>query len=596
MTRSTRGEFSVLATSVAFVFAATCGASTGHVKADDTAKPIDSRLGAVETSAGVAGDKVKDYPVTPVDFTQVKLHPGFWADRLEVNRTKSIPHALRMLREDATDPTNSRIECFLLAAGLSDKETYVGARFGDTDLYKTIEAASYTLRAKPDRELEKCMDILIAIIAAAQEEDGYLYTNRTAHERYPDRVELPRLAGATRWSNFVKGHELYNVGHLYEAAVAYYQATGKRSLLDIALKNFELVDTIFGPDAKIEVPGHPEIEIGLCKLYRQTGEERFLDLAKFFVDMRGRRPPRRNLLGPSKQDGTPLLKENGAVGHCVMATYLYSGAADIAAFTGNRDYIDALDRIWEDVVSGKLYVTGGFGNGQRGETFGAAYELSNTKSYNETCASIGNVFWNYRMFLAKGHAKYIDVLERTLYNGLLSGVSLSGDRFFYANPLEADRRHEFNHGWTTRFPWFGCACCPGSMIRFLPCLPGYVYAHKGNTVFVTLFTASETSIQLDNNPIRIRQETQYPWQETVKITVAPEKPSSFTVAVRIPGWARNEPVPSDLYSYLKTSDVEPTLKLNGKQIYKYRVASMRIDISGQTRQETYHTPWTAGTA
>jgi DUF1680 family protein len=557
----------LLALCVGLVVAASCGASKGHVNADDTAKSTESPSGAVAASAGEAGANVRDYPVTPVDFTQVKLHPGFWADRLEVNRTQSIPHSIRMLREDATDTNNSRIGCFLLAAGLeelSDKENYVGARFGDTDLYKTIEAAAYTLEVEPDRRLEKCMDILIAIIAAAQEEDGYLYTIRTAHERYPDRAELPRLAGATRWSNFVKGHELYNVGHLYEAAVAYYRATGKRSLLDIALKNYELVDKVFGPDAKIEVPGHPEIEIGLCKLYRQTGEERFLDLAKFFVDMRGRRPPRRNLLGPSKQDGTPLLKENGAVGHCVMATYLYSGAADVAALTGNPDYIEALERIWKDVVSGKMHITGGIGNGRRGETFGAAYDLPNKEAYNETCASIGNVFWNHRMFLSKGDAKYLDVLERSLYNGLISGVSLSGDEFFYVNPLAADGQHKFNHGSTTRFSWFGCACCPGRMIRFLPCLPGYVYAHKDNTVFVNLFTASETSIQLNDNPIKISQETQYPWEETVNITVAPEKPSRFAMAVRIPGWARNQPVPSDLYRYLKTSDVKPTLKLNGK--------------------------------
>jgi DUF1680 family protein len=512
---------------------------------------------------------IKEYPVTPVDFTKVKINPGFWQHRLEINRTRTIPHSLRMLREDATNTANSRIACFLLAAGLaelSDKETYVGARFGDTDLYKVMEAISYSLAAKPDPRLEKCMDILIAIVAAAQEDDGYLYTNRTAKDYYPDRVELPGMSGATRWSNFVKGHELYNVGHLYEAATAYYHATGKRSLLDIAIKNFELVDKVFGPDAKIEVPGHPEIAIGLCKLYRITGEKRYLDLAGFFIEMRGRKPPRRNLLGSSKQDGTPLLKENSAVGHCVMATYLYSGAADMATLTGNSDYIDAIERIWKDVVSKKMYLTGGFGNGQRGETFGRAYVLDNKKAYNETCAAIGNVFWNHRMFLTKGHAKYIDVLERTLYNGLISGVSLSGDKFFYPNPLEADGKHKFNHGFTGRFAWFGCACCPGSMVRFIPCVPGYLYAHKDDTIFVNLFAASETTIKLNDNPIKLKQQTQYPWKETVKITVAPEKPGSFTMAVRIPGWARNEPIPSDLYTYLKPSSQEPTLKLNGKQI------------------------------
>jgi DUF1680 family protein len=528
-----------------------------------------SAFGAPDEKQSVATASAKGYPITPVDFTRVELNPGFWANRLEVNRTRSIPHAIRMLREDATDPKNSRIACFLLAAGLaelSDKETYVGARFGDTDLYKTIEAASYSLAAKPDSRLEKSMDILIAIIAAAQEDDGYLYTNRTAFENYPDRVELPGMCGPTRWSNFVKGHELYNVGHLYEAATAYYLATGKRSLLDIAIKNADLVDQIFGPDAKIEVPGHPEIAIGLCKLYRVTGEERYLDLANFFVEMRGRRPPRRNLLGSSKQDGTPLLEESHAVGHCVMATYLYSGAADMATLTGDSDYIDAIERIWQDVVSKKIYLTGGFGNGQRGETFGEAYKLPNKEAYNETCAAIGNVFWNHRMFLTKGDAKYIDVLERSLYNGLLSGVSLSGKKFFYPNPLEADGNRGFNHGFTGRFPWFGCACCPGSMVRFIPRVPEYLYAQKDDTIFVNMFAASETTITLGDDPIHIKQETQYPWEETVSITVAPEKPSSFTMAVRIPGWARNEPIPSDLYSYLKPSNQKPELKLNGKRI------------------------------
>ncbi len=544
---------------VCFVFAASCGVNT--VKE----KPLKQLQDELDLAAVTAAN-VKDYPVTPVNFTQVKLHPGFWADRLEVNRTKSIPHALRMLRQDATDPTNSRIECFLLAAGLSDEASYPGLRFGDTDLYKTIEAASYTLSAKPDRELEKKMDFLIAIIAAAQEDDGYIYTNRTAHNNYPDRIELPEMCGPTRWSNFVKGHELYNVGHLYEAATAYYQATGKRSLLDIAIKNFELVDKVFGPDAKIEVPGHPEIAIGLCKLYRITGEKRYLDLAGFFIEMRGRKPPRRNLLGSSKQDGTPLLKENSAVGHCVMATYLYSGAADMATLTGNSDYIDAIERIWKDVVSKKMYVTGGIGNGEDNETIGAAYKLPNKTAYNETCAAIGNVFWNHRMFLSKGHAKYIDVLERSLYNGLISGVSLSGDKFFYPNLLEADGKQKFNKGWTGRFAWHSCACCPGSMARFIPRVPGYLYAHKDDTIFVNLFAASETAIKLNDNAIKIKQQTEYPWKETIKITVAPEKPGSFTMAVRIPGWARNEPIPSDLYNYLKPSSQEPTLKLNGKQI------------------------------
>ncbi|MDH5383581.1 MAG: glycoside hydrolase family 127 protein, partial [Candidatus Aminicenantes bacterium] len=335
-------------------------------------------------------------------------------------------------------------------------------------------------------------------------------------------------------------------------------ATGKRTLLDIAIKNADLIDTVFGLDKKIGVPGHQEIEIGLVKLYRVTGNKKYLDLAKFFLDERGH-PHERELYGEYSQDHKPVIEQTEPVGHAVRAAYMYSGMADVAALTGDEYYRKALETLWDNVASKKMYITGGIGSRSGGESFGSDYELPNASAYCETCAAIANAFWNHRMFLLSGDSKYIDVLERVLYNGILSGIALSGDLFFYPNPLES-------HGQHKRSPWFTCACCPSNVTRFVPSVPGYAYATQGDALFVNLFVQSSAEIQMGGQVVQIEQETAYPWEGSVKITVAPEKSKRFTLFVRIPGWARNQPVPSDLYRYMDRSEQKAEIRINGEPV------------------------------
>jgi len=343
---------------------------------------------------------------------------------------------------------------------------------------RVIEGAAYSLKSHPDAELEKYVDGVIDKIAAAQWEDGYLYTF----------YSLPQRQHEKRWSNVRKMHELYCAGHFFEAAVAYYQATGKDKILNAAVKLADYIDSIFGPNKKRDVPGHEEIEIGLVKLYRQTGDDKYLKLAKFFLDERGHARGR-ELYGPYSQDHKPIVEQGEAVGHAVRATYMYYGIADVAALTGDADYIKAIERIWENVVSKKLYLTGGIGARRKGESFGDNYELPNKTAYCETCAAIANAMWNHRLFLLHGDAKYIDVLERVIYNGFLSGVSLSGDKFFYQNPLASEGKRQ-------RSPWFGCSCCPTNVVRFIPSVGGYVYAKSGDTLYVNLFITGGGTFKL----------------------------------------------------------------------------------------------------
>lgn len=506
----------------------------------------------------------KDYPLKPVAFTEIQINDSFWLPRMETNRKITIPFAFKKSEE------TGRVANFAKAGGLIPGK-FEGRRYNDSDVFKIMEGAAYSLNLHRDKELEEYMDDLISKIAAAQEEDGYLFTTRTIDAENP----APG-AGEERWSNLGSSHELYNVGHMYEAAVAYYQATGKRNLLDVALKSAHFIASEFGPDKRRGFPGHQEIEIGLVKLYRVTGDEKYLKLAKFFLDERGPEKHKKMFSASSAfsiydqdwylQAHKPVIEQIEAVGHAVRATYMYSGMADVAALTGDTGYIKAIDRIWENVVSKKLYVTGGIGSRHEGEAFGDDYELPNATAYNESCAAIGNVFWNDRLFLLHGDAKYIDVLERTLYNGLLSGISLSGDLFFYPNPLESDGKYKFNQGEATRKPWFDCACCPVNFARFLPSFPGYVYAHTDDTLYVNLFVESKGTIKIGKNSVNVRQQTGYPWSGNVKITIEPEKEAEFAVHIRIPGWARNEPVPSDLYSFLNPSKENITLKVNSETL------------------------------
>lgn len=508
-----------------------------------------------------------DYPVVPVPFTLVKVQDNFWLPRIDTNRIVSIPYNFRKCEE------THRIDNFRVAARLK-KGHFVGIRYNDSDVFKVMEAAAYSLSTHPDPELEAYMDELIDIIALAQEEDGYLYTARTIN---PDTI-IPG-AGEKRWSYLQQSHELYNVGHMYEAAVAYYQATGKRKFLDIALKNADLIVKTFGTgEGQIRgVPGHQEIEIGLVKLYRVTGNKKYLDQAKYFLDDRGNARDRQLYVygkdGSIKdyaQDHMPVTQQTEAVGHAVRAGYMYSAMADIAALTGDQAYRNAIHKLWENVAYKKIYITGGIGARHSGEAFGDNYELPNLSAYNETCAAVANMLWNQRMFLLTGESKYIDVLERTLYNGFLSGVSIHGDKFFYPNPLESDGSHQ-------RQPWFDCSCCPTNVARFLPSVPGYIYAHAKDKIYVNLFIGSETQIDLSNRTVRVVQQTDYPWDGKVYIKVYPGEATRFTLAIRIPGWASGSPMPGDLYRYLDIPQESPVLLLNGEPV-KYHIRSGYAEI------------------
>jgi DUF1680 family protein len=487
----------------------------------------------------------EDFAYSAVPITAVKVTDGFWAPRLETNRTVTIPFALEQ------SESTGRIKNFEIAGGEAQGSFCSKYPFDDSDVYKVVEGAAYSLMVHPDPALEKRVDEIVAKIAAAQEKDGYIYTARTIDPAHPP-VDW---VGKERWSNLYMSHELYNLGHLYEAAVAYFKATGKKGLLKVALKSADLVASVFGPGRRHGAPGHQEIEIGLVKLYRLTGKKKYLDLARFFLDERGNAKDRK-LYGPYSQDDKPVVDQSEAVGHAVRAMYMYSGMADVGILAGIPAYLEALDRLWEDVVYKKMYLTGGIGAAGSIEGFGAAYELPNAEAYCETCASIGLILWNERMFLLDGDSKYIDVLERTLYNGFLSGVGLSGDRFFYPNPLES-------RGKNSRSPWFNCACCPSNVTRFVPQIPSYICAVRGDSLYVNLYVASEADIGLNGRRVHVRLDTLYPWNGDVKIAVTPDSPAEFEVAVRIPGWAQGRPVPGDLYADLDEDAPTVEVRLNG---------------------------------
>ncbi|RMG03908.1 MAG: glycoside hydrolase family 127 protein, partial [Planctomycetota bacterium] len=446
--------------------------------------------------------------------------------------------------------------------------------FNDSDVYKVIEGAAYTLAIAYDPKLDAYLDDLIAKIAAAQEDDGYLYTARTIND---PKYNFPGKETG-RWSALASSHELYNVGHLYEAAVAHYLVTGKRTLLDVAIKNADLVCKVFGPNPgqRIDVPGHEEIEIGLVKLYRVTGDEKYLKQAKFFIDMRGRDDLRERIYGSYCQDHLPITEQVEAVGHAVRGGYFYAGVADVAALTGDRAYIEAIDRIWEDVVNRKLYLIGNVGQHGAGEGYAGAYKLDNLRAYNETCAAIALALWNHRMFLLHGDAKYVDVLERILYNAFPAGVSLKGDTFFYPNPLECDMRFRFNHGSFERSPWFGCSCCPVNVVRFVPSLPGYMYAVRDDSIYVNLYVASRAHVELPGGKVELVQRTKYPWEGSVELAVTPETPSRFALRVRIPGWAEGRPMPGDLYWYASREHRPVKITLNGETIRPQREAGYAV--------------------
>ena len=487
------------------------------------------------------------YPITPVQFTSVKVGDGFWGQRLKASREVTIPLAFSKCEE------TGRYENFVKAAHPSEEYKVGGLAFDDTDVYKTIEGASYVLQTYPDKKLEAYIDSVLLIVKGGQEPDGYLYTSRTMNPKHPHE-----WSGEKRWEKVEElSHEFYNLGHMVEGAVAHYQATGKRNFLDIAIKYADCVirEVGLGPGQVDRVPGHQIAEMALCRLYLVTGEKKYLDQAKYFLDRRGRTANRDSY----NQSHLPITEQDEAVGHAVRATYMYSGIADVAALTGDKEYIDAIDRIWENIVSKKYYITGGIGASRRGEAFGKNYELPNAEAYCETCAAIGNVYVNHRMFLLHGESKYYDVLERTLYNGLLSGVSLQGDGFFYPNPLETAGGYE-------RKPWFGCACCPSNICRFIPSVPGYVYAVNGNDLYVNLYMPNTLTQKVNGKDVVLRQETGYPWNGDVQITIDKNSAKTFSLKLRVPGWVRGEVAPGELYKYADGKSLGYKVLVNGEEV------------------------------
>ena len=498
-------------------------------------------------------------------MTNVVIREGFWLGRFETNRLVTVKVDFAKCEE------TGRNDNFRKAAR-REQGTFRGCPFDDSDVFKVIEGAAYTLATHPDAELEAYLDRLIADIAGAQEPDGYLYTARTLGMEKVEGFPRRKMMGPARWSATGGSHEFYNMGHMIEAGVAYYRVTGKRTLLDVAIKAADLMDRTFGtgPGQIRRVPGHEEIELALCKLARVTGEERYLKLARTLLDFRGQdRSTYGAYTGASLQNHLPVLEQTEAVGHAVRAGYLYTGMADVAALLGDDRYRRAIDRLWEDVVGTKLHLNGGIGAyhrktlpryGSVGEAFGEPYDLPN-EAYLETCAAIANALWNERMFLFTGDGKYMDVIERIIYNGFLSGISLTGDEFFYPNPLASA-------GGYRRSKWFGCSCCPVNVVRFIPQIAEFAYATEGNAAYLNLFIASDVRLALKSGTVGLEQRTAYPWRGTSAITVRPATDGQrFALKVRVPGWATGRPVPSSLYRQTEPASFgDVSLKVNGVSV------------------------------
>lgn len=513
--------------------------------------------------------RTNGYPITQVPFTAVKVTPGtFWGERIRAAREVTIPLAFQKCEE------THRYENFKMAAytlqhpgheGLQtpkwDVSKFMGFSFDDTDVYKTIEGASYVLQTYPDKQLTAYIDSVLDIVAAAQEPDGYLYTARTINPEHPHH-----WAGKKRWEveDFLS-HELYNLGHMVDAACAHYQATGSDKFLNIAKRYADCVVREVGAQQgqACVVPGHQIAEMALARLYVLTGEQKYLDEAKFLLDYRGKTGRRDKY----SQSDKPVVDQTEAWGHAVRAGYMYAGMADVAALTGDADYLKAIDAIYNNIVSKKYYITGGVGARHEGEAFGADYELPNLTSYNETCAAISMVYLFHRMFLLHGDAKYIDCMERTLYNGVISGMSVDGGRFFYPNPLSADGKYAFNADNTTeRQPWFGCACCPSNLCRFIPSFPGYMYAVKDRNLYVNLFAGNTATMQVGGKQVVLEQQTNYPWDGDISIKVMKNQGKAFRMLIRIPGWVDRQPVPSNLYRFSDDVQGSYTVKVNGRPV------------------------------
>ncbi len=507
---------------------------------------LSAALAVCAAGIAFAQPESHGYPIDPVPFTSVSVSDPFWSPRLQASREVTIPLAFSKCEE------TGRYQNFIRATQPCDTFKVEGFPFDDTDVYKTIEGASYLLQTYPDPALESYIDSVLVLVAAAQEPDGYLNTSYTMNPARPHR-----WMGPGRWDAVeVLSHEFYNLGHMVEGAVAHYRATGKRNFLDIAIRYADCVSRAIGDGEgqRALVPGHQIAEMALAKLYIATGDKKYLDQAKFFLDKRGHTSRK----DAYSQAHKPVVEQDEAVGHAVRAAYMYAGMADVAALTGDTAYIAAVGRIWDNIVGKKLYITGGIGARHDGESFGDAYELPNLEAYCETCAAIGNVYVNHRLFLLHGDSKYYDVLERTLYNGLISGVSIDGGRFFYPNPLASEGQHQ-------REPWFGCACCPSNICRFIPSLPGYLYAVKGRDVYANLYIGGTAKLKVGGRDVTLSQSGDYAGTGRQAITVDANKAGRFTLKLRIPGWARDIVAPGGLYAFVGNAGGY-TVKVNGEEV------------------------------
>ncbi|MFC0780173.1 glycoside hydrolase family 127 protein [Flavobacterium sp. HJSW_4] len=500
------------------------------------------------------------YEIEPVNIQNVKLTDSFWLPIIKRVQEVTIEYAIKKCDEEG------RFENFLIAGKQKTGTTRGEMPFDDTDVYKIIEGASNTLISAPNPKLERVLDSMIAIVKIGQEPDGYITTWRTINPAKPPAPWVPVIEGK-RWESLQISHELYNPGHLIEAAIVHYEATGKTNFLDIAIKAADMLVRTFGdnPGQVKGVPGHQIVETGLIKLYQITGKEDYLKLAKYYLDNRGN-PNNHKLYGEYAQDHMPVIEQKEAVGHAVRAVYMYAGMTDIVAMTKDKAYENAVNTIWNNMVNKKMYITGGIGSRHDGEAFGANYELPNLTAYNETCAAIGDVYWNHRLHNLYGKSEYFDVIERSMYNGLISGISLDGKQFFYPNALEADGVYKSNRGSCTRQGWFDCSCCPTNLIRFIPSIPGLIYSKTNDVLYVNLYASNNAAFTLGKTDLQISQQTSYPWNGKVGISVNPKKESQFTIKLRVPGWARNEVLPGDLYTYKKASTQKPTISVNGETL------------------------------
>ena len=477
-----------------------------------------------------------------VNFAKVNITDNFWKPKIDKVAVVTIPVCI-----DQTEVKTARIRNFEKVARKKG-EKHEGIFYDDSDVYKALEAIAYSLKTHPNPALEAKADEWIDKIAAAQQPDGYLNTMYTLNEpqnRYTD----------------MSMHEDYNCGHMIEAAVAYFNVTGKRKFLEVAIKWANHFDALFGPTKKHWVTGHEELELALMKLYKVTADEKYVKLANWLLDERGHGYAKGYTWTDWKdtayaQDVKPVKEQTEITGHAVRAMYLYTGAADVAEQTGDAGYMKAMKTVWEDVVFRNMYITGGIGSSGGNEGFSIDYDLPNENAYCETCASVGMVFWNQRMNALTGDSKYMDVLEKTLYNGALDGLSLDGDRFFYGNPLASNGRH-------SRREWFGTACCPANIARLIASLGNYIYAGSNDGIWVNLFVGSNTIIPVQKVNIALNMETNYPWDGAVKISVTPDKKVTYTLHLRIPGYVNGIAVPGGLYNFTNTSVTTPVIKVNG---------------------------------